>query len=252
MAYKQYSVYVYTTLLSVYDLIASDSNTTGSFFAFFIEIFRINSYFNLYELLMLLLCGALHFLTLFVWIKAECLSYLTSHIHTSLTPFPFPLSHFHSLCLFLPIWHLVATYYLLKQKRGCLSEKIYICFLTFCQFTVAGLFSLIRLVDFRPVWYWSKVWLYDCSCSMMCPFGVFKHEATNLYHFLSEYWIWLAGMGHLLNVSKPFIPWDCWWMVCNLQFSCDATPLWEHPPGGQNTIVSCWPSSHRLSDLSLF
>lgn len=72
-------------LLSFCDLIASDGNTAGSFFASFIEISGINSYFNLYELLMPLLCRALHFLTLFVWIKTECLFYLISHIHISLT-----------------------------------------------------------------------------------------------------------------------------------------------------------------------
>lgn len=123
MSECKWLISVYTSLLSACDLIASDGNTAGSFFASFIEIFRINSYFNLYELLMPLLCRALHFLTLFVWIKTECLIYLTSHIHISLSYFP--------------TWYLVLTYYLLKEKRCCfVIIYIYICFMDFCQFKI--------------------------------------------------------------------------------------------------------------------
>lgn len=140
MSECKWLISVYTPLLSVCDLIASDGNTAGSFFASFIEIFGINSYFNLYELLMPLLCRALHFLTLFVWIKTECLFYLISHIHISLS-----LSLY--LLLFLPTWHLVLTYYLLKEKRRCFV-KIYL-YLFYGFLVNLTEFSLVIVPCFR-------------------------------------------------------------------------------------------------------
>lgn len=120
MSECKWLISVYTSLLSACDLIASDGNTAGSFFASFIEIFRINSYFNLYELLMPLLCRALHFLTLFVWIKTECLIYLTSHIHISLSL---------SLLLLL-LSYLISSSNILfiEREKMLLCQNIYLSF----------------------------------------------------------------------------------------------------------------------------
>lgn len=126
-------------LLSVCDLIASDGNTAGSFFASFIEIFGINSYFNLYELLMPLLCRALHFLTLFVWIKTECLFYLISHIHISLT--------FTLFALISSYLTSSSNLLFIKREMKMLCQNIFIFVLWICVSLTE--FSLVLVPCFK-------------------------------------------------------------------------------------------------------
>lgn len=139
MSECKWRISVYTSLLSACDLIASDGNTAGSFFASFIEIFRINSYFNLYELLMPLLCRALHFLTLFVWIKTKCLFYLTSQIHISLSL---------SLSLLLLSYLTSSSNILFIEREKMLCKNIYL-YLFYGFFVNLTEFSLVLIPCFK-------------------------------------------------------------------------------------------------------